>query len=156
MTVGGNKIGVEVALENHGFYTLGSERMKLGGRGMKIGKLVDKSVSGIREPSDESCRFDIDGPNGGALTRRLPPDHIRQNFQIPAWRNRKRFHSKPYHGAELGNLDNVHTSTWYPALKSDWNKPTVPIRIWDCPGIYCSLNMLGFHHRFRCSAHHSL
>lgn len=30
-SVGGNKIGVEVALEKHGLYMLGSERMKLGG-----------------------------------------------------------------------------------------------------------------------------
>lgn len=68
--------------------------MKLHGCGMsmKIGKLADKSVSGIRELSDESCRFDIDGPNG---TRRLPPDHITQNFQIPAWRNRKRHTMAP-------------------------------------------------------------
>ena len=37
MAVGGNKIGVEIALEKHGLYILGSERMKLRGRGMKIG-----------------------------------------------------------------------------------------------------------------------
>lgn len=38
----GNKIGVEVGLEKDGLYMLGNERMKLHGRGMKIGKLADK------------------------------------------------------------------------------------------------------------------
>jgi len=79
-SVGGNKIGVEVALEKDGLYMLGNERMKLGGRGMKIGKLVDKSVSGIRESSDESCRFDIGGPNG---TRRTSTRSHHTEFPDP-------------------------------------------------------------------------
>lgn len=58
----GNKIGVEVGLEKDGLYMLGNERMKLHGRGMKIGKLADKSVSNRGFASRQMNR--IDGPNG--------------------------------------------------------------------------------------------